>query len=104
MEILTVEQFIKEIEDANENILYNVESVDSGSVSLSLVGCKILTNTIKGIGFKIAMFKPYTDMRVTINLDIVNQITRDDKNNSYRLEFDNRMSDVIITPLLHIEV
>ena len=51
MEILIVEQFIKAIEDANENILYNVESIDSGSVSLSLMGCKISTNAIEGILF-----------------------------------------------------
>jgi len=104
MEILTVEQFIKEIEDANENILYNVESVDSGSVSLSLKDCKMQTYPTDGVGGEITMFKPRTEMEVTIDLNIVNEITRDDKDNSYRLEFDNGMSDVIITPFLHIEV
>lgn len=104
MEILTVEQFIKAIEDANENILYNVESIDSGSVSLSLMGCKISTNAIEGIGGEITMFKPCTEMEVTIDLDIVNEITRNDKDNLYRLEFDNGMSDVIIKPFLYIEV
>ena len=78
MEILTVKQFIKEIEDANENILYNVESVDSGSVSLSLNDCKIQTNPKDGVGGEITMFKPCTEMEVTIDLNIVNDITRDD--------------------------
>ena len=62
MEILTVKQFIKEIEDANKNILYNVESVDSGSVSLLLNDCKIQTNPTDGVGGEITMFKPCTEM------------------------------------------
>lgn len=93
---MTREQFIEELaalgEDKNN---FNVESEDLGSVYLSLYGCKIET-TLEEVGCgEITMFKPYTEMEVRLDFDIVDAITKED-DGSYRLETNNGMSDVVI--------
>lgn len=93
---LTREQFVKEVaalsEDANK---FNVESEDTGSVYLSLYGCKIETTVEDGICGEITMFKPHTEMEVRIDFDVIDVITKED-DGSYRLEMNNGMSDVVI--------
>ncbi len=83
---LTREQFTEELaaleEDKNQ---FNVESEDSGSIYLSLYGCKIETTLEDGICGEVVMFKPYTEMEVRLDFDIIDAITRED-DGSYRLE------------------
>ncbi len=94
---LTREQFTKELaaleEDRNQ---FNVESEDSGSIYLSLYGCKIETTLEDGICGEIVMFKPYTEMEVRLDFDIIDAITKED-DGSYRLEMNYYgMPDVVI--------
>lgn len=93
---LTREQFVTELaslgEDKNK---FNVESEDSGSIYLSLYGCKIEITLEEGIYGEIVMFKPYTEMEVRFDFDIIDSITKEE-DGSYRLEMDNGMSDIII--------
>jgi len=93
---MTREQFVKELaalgEDKNK---FNVESEDSGSIYLSLYGCKVETTLEDGICGEIVMFKPYTEMEVRLDFDIVDTITKED-DGSYRLEVVNGMPDVVI--------
>ncbi len=74
---------------------FNVESEDSGSVYLSLYGCKIETTLEDGICGEIVMFKPYTEMEVRFDFDIIAAITKEE-DGSYRLEMDNGMPDIVI--------
>ncbi len=82
---LTREQFTEELaaleEDKNK---FNVESEDSGSIYLSLYGCKIETTLEDGICGEIVMFKPYTEMEVRLDFDIIDAITKEE-DGSYRL-------------------
>ncbi len=93
---MTKEQFVKELaslgEDKNQ---FNVESEDSGSIYLSLYGCKIETTLEDGICGELVMFKPYTGMEVRLDFDIVDMITKEE-DGSYRLEMDNGIPDVVI--------
>ncbi len=94
---LTREQFTKELaaleEDRNQ---FNVESEDSGSIYLSLYGCKIETTLEDGICGEIVMFKPYTEMEVRLDFDIIDAITKEE-DGSYRLEMSYYgMPDVVI--------
>lgn len=93
---MTKEQFTKELaaleEDENK---FNVESEDSGSIYLSLYGCKLETTLEDGICGEIVMFKPYTEMEVRLDFDIIDAITKEE-DGSYRLEMDNGMPDVVI--------
>lgn len=93
---MTREQFTKELaaleEDKNK---FNVESEDSGSIYLSFYGCKIETTLEDGICGEIVMFKPYTEMEVRLDFDIIAAITKED-DGSYRLEMDHGMPDVVI--------
>ncbi len=93
---MTREQFVKELtslgEDKNQ---FNVESEDSGSIYLSLYGCKVETTLEDGICGEIVIFKPYTEMEVRIDFDIIAAITKED-DGSYRLEMDHGMPDVVI--------
>lgn len=92
---LTREQFVKEITTMSESRVFNVQSDDSGSVYLALYGCKVGASLEEGIEGEITIFKPYAEMDVTIDLAIVDTITKED--NNYRLEFNNGMSDVVIS-------
>jgi len=93
---LTRNQFVNELvalgEDKNK---FNVESEDSGVIYLSLNGCKIETSLEDGICGEIVIFKPYTEMEVRIDFDIINAIAKEE-DGSYRLELDRGMSDVVI--------
>ncbi len=93
---LTREQFAEELatlgEDKNK---FNVESEDSGSIYLSLYGCKIETTLEDGVCGEIVMFKPYTEMEVRLDFDIVDMITKEE-DGSYRLEMDNGIPDIVI--------
>lgn len=93
---MTREQFVEELtalEDNKNN--FNVESEDSGSVYLSLYGCKVETALEDGICGEITMFKPHTEMEVRIDFEIIDSITKED-DCSYRLEMNNGMSDIVI--------
>lgn len=93
---MTREQFVTELaslgEDKNK---FNVESKDSGSIYLSLYGCKIETTLENGICGEIVMFKPYAEMEVRLDFDIIDAITKEE-GGLYRLEMDNGMSDIVI--------
>lgn len=93
---MTREQFVTELaslgEDKNK---FNVESEDSGSIYLSFYGCKIETTLEEGICGEIVMFKPYTEMEVRLDFDIIDIITKEE-DGSYRLEMSNGMPDVIV--------
>ncbi len=93
---LTREQFVKELAALEENKnKFNVESEDSGLIYLSLYGCKLETTLEDGICGEIVMFKPYTEMEVRLDFDIIAEITREE-DGSYRLEMDNGIPDVVI--------
>ena len=49
----------------------------------------------EGIEGEITVFKPYSNMDVTLDFAIIHTITKEDKD--YRLEFNNGMSDVVIS-------
>ncbi len=94
---MTRDQFVKELaalkEDKNQ---FNVESEDSGSIYLSLYGCKIETSLEDGICGEIVMFKPCTEMEVRLDFDIIDTITKEE-DGSYRLEMNYYgMPDVVI--------
>lgn len=93
---MTKEQFLKELaaleEDKNK---FNVESEDSGSIYLSLYECQVEATLEDGICGEIVMFKPYAEMEVRLDFDIIDAITKEE-DGSYRLEMDNGMSDIVI--------
>lgn len=92
---MTREQFVKELTVlGNDKNNFNVESEDSGSVYLSLYGCKIETTLDDDCG-ELVIFKPHTEMEVRIDFDIIDTITKED-DGSFRLEMGNGMSDVVI--------
>ena len=92
---MTREQFAKELAALGESRVFNVQSDDSGSVHFALYGCKVETSLEEGIEGEITMFKPYSSMDVTVDFAIIDTITKEDKD--YRLEFNNGMSDVVIS-------
>lgn len=93
---LTREQFCREIEAFNvKDTLFNVTSVDSGSVYLSLHICKVGATLKEGTCGEISMNKPYSVMGVVFDFAIVNVITKE-KDGFFRLKFKNGMSDVVI--------
>lgn len=92
---LTREQFVKELAELGEGKTFNVQSDDSGSVYLALYGCKVGASLEEGIEGEITIFKPYAEMDATIDFAIVDTITKEE--NGYRLEFNNGMSDVVIS-------
>lgn len=98
MREITREQFIKELEALGEEQRFNVKSVDSGSISIALYGCKIETMVevamTEGENGAINIFKPHTAMDVMIDFEIVESITREDS--TYTIEFNNGLSDVEI--------
>ena len=93
---LTREQFAEKINSLNEQgTTFNVESEDSGSVYLSLYGCNISATLEEGICGEIDMFKPHTEMGVSIDFDIVNEI-EEDEDGAIHLELNNGLADVVI--------
>ncbi len=93
---LTREQFTEELAALEENKnQFNVESEDSGSIYLSLYGCKVETTLEDGICGEIVMFKPCTEMEVRLDFDIIAAITKEE-DGSYRLEMDHGMPDIVI--------
>ena len=91
---MTREQFIEEIKQLKEGITVNVSSSDIGNVTFYLRGCVIKASEEDGVGGEITIYKPYSDMEVSIDFDIVDEITKQD--NIYTLSFRNGLSDVDI--------
>lgn len=93
---MTREQFFKELstlrDDKNN---FNVESDDSGSIYLSLYGCRIEASLDDGVSVELIMFKPNTNMEVRLDFEIIDTVTKED-DDSYRLEMNNGMSDIVI--------
>lgn len=93
---LTREQFAEKINSLNEKgVIFNVESEDSGSVYLSLYGCNISVTLEEGICGEIDMFKPHTEMGVSIDFDLVDEI-KEDEDGAIYLELNNGLSNVVI--------
>lgn len=92
MEEITLNQFAKEIEEisAREGV-FNVESVDGGSVYFSMCGCTVAVNNDDDDD-ELAIFKPYTQMEVCIAFDIIDAINKED--GEYQIEFNNGVADV----------
>ena len=96
---LTREQFAEKINSLNEKgATFNVESVDTGSVYLSLYSCNITVTVEGGICGEITMFKPHTEMEVSIDFDLVGWI-EEDEDGAIHLELNNGLSDVVIRPV-----
>lgn len=90
---ITREQFVQEINELSaKETRFNVSSSDIGNVTFYLRGCLISANLEEGVNGEITMFKP--DMEVTLDFDIVDEITKQDK--TYTLSFVNGLSDVDI--------
>lgn len=96
---LTREQFLKEIEEINaKGGTYSAESVDSGSVALSMYQCAVIVNLEDGTNGEITIFKPNTLMEARLDFDIINTITKED-DGEFIIKFDNGMPDVAIAPM-----
>lgn len=91
---MTREQFVEEINGLKAGTTFNVSSSDIGNVTFYLRGCSITANLEEGANGEVTIFKPHTDMEVTIDFDIVDEITKQD--NTYTLSFVNGLSDVDI--------
>lgn len=91
---MTREQFVEEINGLKEGTTFNVSSSDICSVTFYMQGCSITANLEEGVSGEVTIFKPHTDMEVTIDFDIVDEITKQD--NIYTLSFVNGLSDVDI--------
>lgn len=96
MRKLSREKFIEEINSKKET-LYNVSSVDVGTVYLSLGGCVVTVDLDSGIDGEITFFKPYTAMEVSVDFAIVESLSKD--GDTFTLEFNNGMTDVEMTIL-----
>ena len=93
---LTKQQFAEKINSLNEQgATFNVESEDTGSVYLSLYGCNISVTLEEGVCGEIDMFKPHTEMGVSIDFDLVNEIEEDEVGVIY-LIMNNGLADVAI--------
>ena len=91
---MTKEQFAEEINGLKEGTAFNISSSDIGNVTLYLRGCLIKASLEEGVDGELTIFKPYTDMEVSIDFDIVDEITKQD--NIYTLSFRNGLTDVDI--------
>lgn len=92
---MTKEHFIKEINELSaKGTKFNVSSSDTGNVNLFLQGCSIKANAEEGIDGECVIYKPQTDMEVTIDFNIVDMITK--QNNTYTFSFRNGLVDVDI--------
>lgn len=93
---LTREQFAEKINSLNEQgATFNVESEDSGSVYLSLYSCNISITLEESICGEIDMFKPHTEMGVSIDFDLVDEV-EEDEDGAIHLELNNGLADVVI--------
>lgn len=98
MKEITREQFLAEIEELNNNgATFNFESQDSGSVYFAMAECSIAINMEDGCDGEITVFKPYAQMEVSIDFEIIDSIFKDEE--EYYLEFSNGMADAVIVPL-----
>lgn len=95
MKELTREQFAKELAELGEKC-FNVQSEDCGAVNLVLCGCKVGISLEDGVEGEINIFKPHTEMDVTIDFCIVDTIKKDNSD-SYHLEFIDTMPDIVIS-------
>lgn len=87
---LTREKFIKEIADLNKKeTAFDVNSIDSGGLGLSMNKCKVEINDNE-----IVIHKAYTFMEATIDFDIVESIRKEES--TYTIEFNNGLADVEI--------
>lgn len=92
---ITREQFIKEITElSSKGRHFNVSSSDIGNVNLYLQGCVIKANSEEGVNGEVNVYKPYTNMEVTIDFSIIEEITK--QANIYTLSFSNGLADVDI--------
>lgn len=92
---LTREQFIEEIKALSAKAsVFDVSSSDTGNVNLYMQGCMIKASEEDGINGEIIIYKPQVTMEVTIDFDIIEEITKQD--NIYTLSFSNGLSDVNI--------
>ncbi|WP_458397523.1 hypothetical protein [Anaerotignum sp.] len=95
MKEITREEFKNEraaLEAADKK--FDVKSVDCGSIQLSMHDCYVVASN-DGLFDEIIIGKPYTNMEVTIDFDIIDAIYREE--NTYTLEFNNGMPDIEIT-------
>ena len=94
MEEITREVFKSELEALHYvGARLNVESIDCYDISLSLCDCIIEEDGLSHDA--IIIHKPYTQMEVRINYDIIDAIYKEE--NTYTLEFNNGMPDIEIT-------
>ena len=92
---LTREQFVEEIKKLSvKETTFNVSSSDIGNVNLYLRGCVINVNAEEGIEGEITIFKPHTEMEVTLDFNTVNEITK--QGNIYTLSFVIGIADIDI--------
>lgn len=92
---ITKEQLIEEIRELSAKArVFNVSSSDIGNVNLYLQGCTIKASAEDGVDGELTIFKAHTNMEVTIDFSIVEEITKQD--NTYTLSFVNGLSDVDI--------
>ena len=96
---LTREQFAEKINSLNaKGTTFNVESTDTGSVYLFLNGCNISVKLEEVVCGEIVIFKPHTEMEVTIDFDLVNWID-ENEDGAIRLELNSGLADVVISPI-----
>ena len=96
---LTREQFSEKINSLNKKgKTFNVESTDTGSVYLFLNGCNISVKLEEVVCGEITMYKPHTEMEVTIDFDLVDWL-EENEDGSVRLELNSGLSDVVIRPV-----
>lgn len=95
MKELTKEQFKQEIEAlVAQDRHFNVES-DDAPVRLIMYGCVIEVDFDCGIDGVMTVHKPNTGMEVELDFSVIDTIEKEDEG-SYRLTFNNGMSDAVI--------
>ena len=96
-ETLTKEEFVTEVAVlVEQGASFGIESVDAGSVMLGLFDCQLQIDLDMGVDGEIVIFKPFANMEVRLDFDIIDEINRVD-DNTYSLEFNNGMSNVEIS-------
>ena len=93
---LTREQFIEKICSYNEKeTSFMVESADTGTIYLCLSGCVISFDIESGVDGEITMYKPQTDMEVTIDFAMIERFIEND-DGVFCLEMGSGLSDIVI--------
>lgn len=96
---ITREQFSEKINSLTQKgATFNVESADTGSVYLFLNGCNISVKLEECVCGEITMYKPHTEMEVTIDFDLVDWI-EEDEDGAIQLELNSGLADVVIRPV-----